>query len=449
MTSTSDFQPALIRIQQQAPPPLGRAVLATCLIFVALLLVWGKYGQLDIVAVAEGKLVPATYLKIVQPAEQGIIKEILVKEGEAVKIGQILIRMDTVSNEADINTLKSQHDIRTLTQRRIDAELIDASLTREMDDPPELYRQIAAQYEANRNAYKNALASEQTVLDKARSDLEAAQEIRGKLIGILPHYQAQEAAYEKLAKVGNIAHIEYTDKQRERIEKEQDLKAQEHLIASAQATIDQSRKKLEQIHADYIQKLQNERIDNAIELEKLKQTLAKEQHRHDTLELKAPQNGTIKDLATHTIGTVTSPGTVLMTLVPHNETLRAEVWINNDDIGFIRPEQPVKIKLAAFRFQKYGMINGTVYQVSADANEPASPKTDMEGNASASGNTPRSLAYRTLINLNSQTLTSDGNIYSLVSGMQVSAEIKLGTRNVLEYLLSPVTKAFQEAGRER
>jgi HlyD family secretion protein len=125
-----------------------------------------------------------------------------------------------------------------------------------------------------------------------------------------------------------------------------------------------------------------------------------------------------------------------MTLVPKDEILRAEVWVKNDDIGFVRERQPVKVKLAAFTFQKYGMLEGEVLHVGADAaGEP--PK----------GAEP--LAYRTLVDLKSQVLEAEGQKHRLSPGMQVSAEIHLGTRTVLEYLLSPVSKAFQEAARER
>jgi HlyD family secretion protein len=239
----------------------------------------------------------------------------------------------------------------------------------------------------------------------------------------------------------------FTDRQRERIEKEQDLAAQEAVIVSAAATIAQEEKKIAQITADYRRSLQTERVDIANQFEKASQELAKQEHRHGYLELRAPQAGTVKDLATHTIGTVASPGTILMTLVPKDENLRAEVWVKNDDIGFVRETQPVKVKLAAFTFQKYGMLEGSVAHVSADAAEqgataassaPATPKQPTE-----------LLAYRTLVNLKSQVLDADGVKYRLQPGMQVSAEIHLGTRTVLEYLLSPVQKAFHEAARER
>ncbi len=330
--------------------------------------------------------------------------------------------------------------------RRIDAQLAGAPFMRRADEPADLFTQVYAQYFANRQAYENALAQERATLDKARHDLTAAEAVKSKLTQVLPHYREQEAAYEKLTRDGFAGRLMYTDKQRERIEKEQDLRAQDSVIGSASATIAQEEKKIAQITADYRRQLQTERVDIASQLEKANQELAKQEHRQEYLELKASQDGVVKDLATHTVGTVASPGTILMTLVPRDEILRAEVWVKNDDIGFVRERQPARIKLAAFTFQKYGMLDGEVAHVGADAIDQGAGEATQQGQAK-----PRTepLAYKTLVNLKSQFLQADGEKYRLAPGMQVSAEIHLGTRTVMEYLLSPVTKAFNEAARER
>lgn len=185
------------------------------------------------------------------------------------------------------------------------------------------------------------------------------------------------------------------------------------------------------------------------QFEKIRQELAKQQHRHDLLELKAPQDGVVKDLATHTAGTVVTPGTIMMTLAPRDEPLQAEVWVSTEDIGFVRPRQQAKLKLSAFTFQKYGMVDGIVDQVSADASENMGQAKMGEQGIVPTTKASTQLHYRTLVTLSNQQLIADGKKHMLTPGMQVTAEIKLGTRSVLEYLFSPVTKAFQEAGRER
>lgn len=138
------------------------------------------------------------------------------------------------------------------------------------------------------------------------------------------------------------------------------------------------------------------------------------------------------------------PGTVLASLVPRNEKLKAEVWVSNEDIGFVRPGQKVKLKFAAYPFQKYGMGSGTVEHVSADAQS----EEEARDAGMLTGGRP-ALRYKALVALDADELEVDGVKYPLSVGMQTSAEILLGRRTVAEYLLSPVQKAWHEAGRER
>jgi HlyD family secretion protein len=268
----------------------------------------------------------------------------------------------------------------------------------------------------------------------------AAQQIHSKLAQILPHYQSQEEAFAELAEKGFSGKILAADKARERIEKEQDLRTQQAQILAAQATIDQARKRIQQLQADYQQRLQAERMQVNSRLQQLAQERAKLAHRAGMLELRAPQDGIIKNLATHTVGSVVSQGSILMTLVPVSESLLAEVWVRNDDIGFVSPGQPVRIKLAAFPFQKYGMLEGRITQVSADAAEEMARQNPGQAGQ---------LFYKARITLLSPHLVSDEKRHRLAPGMQVTAEITLGRRSVMEYLVSPVSRAFQQAGRER
>jgi HlyD family secretion protein len=444
----ADFAPALLRIQEKPPAPLAGWMLRLLVALLAGVLLWAVFGRLDIVAVAEGKLVPSSYLKIVQPAEQGIVKEILVREGEKVKEGQVLIRMDAVMTQADVRSLQADFQTKRLGLRRIDAQLAGKPLGRDKDDSPAHYAQAQAQYEANLRAYENALTQERSLLQKARHDLAAAQSTKLKLEQVLPHYIEQEQAFEKLKQDGFAGRVMATDKARERIEKEQDLRTQESVIRSNEALIAQSEAKIAQITADYRRTLQAERAEVANQLEKARQELAKHEHRQGLLELKAPQAGIVKDLATYTVGTVAAPGTILMTLVPEGDKLVAEVWVSNQDVGFVHTGQDVKVKLAAFQFQKYGMVQGKVTHINADATEAPSPNTRSD--ALSGRDRPMSqLAFRALVELAAQELVADSSRYRLAPGMQVSSEIHLGTRSILEYVLSPVQKAWHEAARER
>ena len=144
-----DFAPALLRIKEKPTAPLAGWMLRLLLALVAGVFIWAVFGRLDIVAVADGKLVPVSYLKIVQPSEQGIVKEILVQEGQVVRKGQVLIRMDSVMTQADVKTIETEYHNKRLALKRIDAQLAGVALVRDKADPSDLYAQLEAQYRAN------------------------------------------------------------------------------------------------------------------------------------------------------------------------------------------------------------------------------------------------------------------------------------------------------------
>lgn len=444
-TDPREFAAGLTALHEQAPSPLPRAVLYVIAALIAITFAWAAFGSVDIVAVADGRLVPQTYVKIVQPAEHGTIKEILVREGESVQAGQVLMRMDAQLADADRRTIEADLALRRLHLRRIDAELAGAPFAPRAGDPPDLARQTAELYQANRRAFEDAVAQERAVLAKAQQDLASARAVEAKLRQVVPVYRDREQAFNKLGEDGYAGKLLVMDRQRERIEKEQELVAQSAAAESAAATLLQSESRIGQLESNYRQQLQRERTGHLGEIQKQQQELAKRVHRDTLLELRAPQAGTVKDLATHTPGTVVSPGTILMTLVPSSESLRAEVWISNDDIGFVRLRQPVKIKVATYPFQKYGFLEGRVLTISGDAGNGGSgdrtaPQEQRERSAPG---------YRALVALDRQELARDGIAYPLTAGMAVSAEVLLGERTVLEYLTSPLQKATLEAARER
>jgi HlyD family secretion protein len=385
--------------------------------------------------------VPQSFLKIVQPAEPGIVREILVKDGDAVEEGQVLVRMDTRLHDADRKALDNELRLRSLQLRRIDAELAGVPLQRQTDDLPELLAQIEAQYRARRQAFLDSMGAERAVLARAQQDLRVALEVEDKLRKTVPIYREQAQGWDQLAREGFAGKLMALERRRLHIESEQDLRAQAHNIAGLKASIAQAEQRLAQLASNYRQQLQNERVEADAHRHRLQQELDKQQHRRSLLELRAPQAGLVKELATRTPGTVVAPGTILLTLVPQGEPLIAEVWVNNADAGFVRSEQRARIKFAAYPFQKYGLLEGWVQHVGADAQERA----DDAGSAKPA----RDASYRALIALENAFLERQGQRLRLLPGMLVNAEIHLGTRSVLDYLLSPLQKVAHEAGRER
>jgi HlyD family secretion protein len=447
-----DFAPSLLALQESPPSRMPRAVLYSVTTLLALSLLWATFGHLDIVASADGRLVPKTYLKVVQPADAGIVKEILVHEGEPVRTGQVLLRMDAQDAQADTAKLRSDLSLRSLQLRRIDAELTGQPLRRQSDDPLDLFRQVEAQYRERRQTYLDAVGQAEEQLRKAQRDYESGQAVLAKLRQTNPILKSQAKAYADLGNEGYVPKVTVSDKQRAYIENEQDLHAQESTVEGLEAAVNEANQQLRQARSKYRSDLENERVDAEGEYRKLQQDWAKQTHHSNLLELRAPQSGIVKDLATHTIGTIVSTGTVLLSIVPENEPLVAEVMIRNDDVGFVHSKQQVKIKLAAYPFQKYGLLDGEVLQVWPDATEDNSSNARSTSDSrSSERDTPSgsSNGFKALVSLDRQTLRAGDESLKLVAGMQVVAEVREGRRTVLEYLLSPIQRALHDSARER
>jgi hemolysin D len=211
--------------------------------------------------VAEGQLVPQTYVKIVQPNDAGRVSEILIREGDTVKAGQVLMRLDPSVAQTDLGMLTSDSKAKQLALRRIDAELSGSPLLSRADDPPETFAQVLMQYRSHRQAYQEAAAQEFSALEKARNDLVAGNEVLGKLRETVPIYKQAEAAHKKLVADGFIAEITMREKERDRIEKESELKTQMAVVAAIQNGIAMSEKKLAQVKSNYESQLLNERVE--------------------------------------------------------------------------------------------------------------------------------------------------------------------------------------------
>ena len=227
-----DFAPSILAIQARPASPLPRVMLYTLLTLFVLMALWAMIGKVDVVAVAQGKLVPQSYVKIVQPAEAGIVKEILVREGDTVAQGQILMRMDAQLQESDTKMAEAELKQRALQLRRIDAELSGTPISRKPTDDVIQFQQILSQYQSHRQAYDDALAQEQALIAKANDDYRAAQQTETKIRKVLPAYQEQEAAWQKLYKDGYAGRLLVLERERERIEKEGDLKSQVFAVES-------------------------------------------------------------------------------------------------------------------------------------------------------------------------------------------------------------------------
>jgi HlyD family secretion protein len=434
---------ALFEVATQDASPSRRYTLWSILALFVLLLAWAFIARLDIVSVAQGKLVPQTYVKIVQPSDAGIIREILVKDGDAVIRDQVLIRLDPTESAADSSANAQQLALERLQVRRLEAELAGAPLAKRAEDDALLFTRIDAQHRSHKRAVDDSLGQAAAALDRVRKELTSGVEQLRKLEKTAPLVRSAADSYQKLANDNLVGRLEAEDRQRLATEREQDLEAQRATVESLRAAVVEAERSLAQVRSSSRSDLQVALVEASGRVAQLEQTDVKLGFRSRNLELRAPQAGIVKDLATTTVGAVVQPGTVLLNLVPVGEPLRAEVSINNEDIGFVHAGQPVRLKLATFPFQRYGMLEGELESISPDTAPPAATRESGDGTPQAPP------GYKGVIRLTEQTLSGGMGRFPVSAGMQLTAEIIEGDRTVMQYLLSPVQRVSNEAGRER
>jgi len=432
------FAPAIARLRDAAPSPGRRRTLHTLVGLLVAVAAWACFGRLDIVVVADGKLVPRTQVQVVQPMESGVLREVLVDEGAFVVAGDVLARLDASLVQSETRALQSEMARAALRQRRVRAELAGVPLARHADDDEALYQSALAQHDANRRAHASARAHEAGAVERLAAELAAAEATARKLDQVVPIVASAASRFAALAAEGFVSAFAALERERERIEKEHERDAQRHVVAGLEAALAQARERERQVVADDRRALEAELAQAGAEHARAAEALARQLWRGALVELRAPASGTVKDVAARTPGAVLGQGAVFATIVPAGDGLVAEVLVRHEDAGVVRAGLPARVKFAAFPFTRYGTIDGRVVHVAPDASDP--PASDA---ARGPG------GYRARIELAQQAIDALATTFPVGAGMLASAEIRLGDRRVVEYLLSPMQRAWHEAARER
>lgn len=320
--------PASVSLREIEATPPARVLTATAWTIVALVAVlfaWSLVGQLDIVASAPGRLVPVSQVKLVQSAEPGIVREILVRDGEHVVADQVLLRLDATVAGADAMTVANELMLKRITLRALDADLAGQSFAVTATDAPLVFAQVQAQFAARRQALLDALAQEEQAGARARSDLLAARQVRDKLAAALPVLRQSAESHARLHREGFVGELLANDKRREALEREGDLNAQEAVVQAAAAAVAQSERKREQLRSAFRAELMRERVEAVSVIQRLQQEQHKSGLRAQLMEIRAPYDGIVKDLAVHTLGAFVQAGSALL----QQQSTRRHWWRGN------------------------------------------------------------------------------------------------------------------------
>ncbi|MGH6646411.1 HlyD family type I secretion periplasmic adaptor subunit [Aquabacterium sp.] len=459
------FLPAALSLQETPPHPAPRRVIWAVISLFCIALLWACFGQVDIVAVAPGRIEVSEGTKLVQPLEASVVKAIHVKDGDKVKAGDVLIELDPTMAQADSSrvtqeragalseTWRTQALLAAFTAKSSTAPTLPQAFERSEVLTGEQRIQAKAQLDAEWQDLQAQRAKLQADIVAKRTEIDTVREQITKLNTTLPLLQKREDDFNELSKQGFVSQHAGQDRTRARIEMQQDLATYRARHEETKAALQQAEQARSAWVADTINKLNERHAKADLQQRQLAQDASKATQRERLTRLTAPTTGTVQQLAVHTTGGVVTPAQVLMVVVPEQAEVTAEVTLENKDIGFVNAGQAVEVKLETFPFTRYGTVPATVSSITADAvvRAAAPPKsaTDAESAGSTTAPAPGGAVFPATVKLHVNHIDVDGKSIKLSPGMNVTAEIKTGRRRVIEYLLSPVQTYASESLRER
>jgi adhesin transport system membrane fusion protein len=414
-------------------PLRARRLLHATGIVLVILIVWAALARIDEVTRGEAKVVPSRQLQVIQSLDGGLVSEILVREGQIVEAGDVLVRIDATRFQSSLRENRAQRLALIAKTARLAA--ITEGTTFIL--PPE----VAAEA-------PDIAANEQSLYDASRAELEGQvsiaseqltqreQELREVAALYRQTSRNLELATEELNKTeplvdsGAVSEVEILRLKRDisRLGGERDQAAAQ--IVRANAAIEEARRKVQQVELDYRNVKRNELADATAMLNSLSEGSLGLSDRVKQADVRSPMRGTIKRLLVNTEGGVLLPGRDVAELVPLDDTLLLEARIAPRDIAFLRPGQSALVRITAYDFVVYGGLEAKLESIGADT------ITDEQGNA----------FYLVRIRTDKPSLGPD---LPVIPGMVAEVDIRTGRKSVLGYLMKPVLRARQVALTER
>lgn len=434
----TDFLPAVLEVLETPPNPLGRTILWSLLAFLAIAIAWSCLGHIDVVAAAQGKLIPRGRVKVIQAADAGVVRAIRVTDGQAVKAGEPLIVLDPTLTEADASQARESLFVAQIDRARAQA-LVEAAgglpgTFHAPENTPQAIASVQRSLVAARIAeHRTAVSALQEERAQRAAELAMVGAEVQKIDQQLPLAEEQLSSLEKLDKDGLVPRLRVVETKERVVGLRQDLIIRREELAKTRAALagvdSQIGKLRSEFHAQALDALTEADANYRLRAEEVR----KAEDKASLTVLTSPIDGVVAQLAVHTLGAVVKPADALLVVVPKDEELIVEAMVLNKDIGFVHEGQPAEVKLEAFPFTRYGVIPGTVERISRDSVE----------------NKELGLVFPCLVKLSRAHIDIGLKPIALEPGFAATAEIKTGRRRIIEFLLSPLSRRLQEAGRER
>jgi len=412
----------------------SRILLWVSLIAVALLLAWASVSPIDEVVRGEGKVVPSRQVQVIQSLDGGIVDEILVRPGQEVEAGQVLLKIDPTRFASSLGENHAEY----LSLLAKAARLKALATGEPFVAPGEVLKQAPGLAEMERNAWQARTTELNATVNVAREQLKQRQEDLRETIAKRDQAATSCSLTSRelqvtrpLLKSGAVSEVDLLRLQRDVARFCGDQKASEAQIDRFQASIKEAESKIQESELNIRNQARSELSETNTKLATLQQSQLALADRVKLAEVRAPVRGIIKTIFNNTVGGVVQPGKDIIEIVPADDTLLLEVRVQPRDIGFLHAKQKAEVKFTAYDFSIYGGLEGEIEQIGADT------VTDDKGNS----------YYVVRVRTNRSTV-GDKHL-PIIPGMVAEVHILTGKRTVLQYLLKPVLRAKANAFTER
>lgn len=393
-----------------------------------LFLLWASIARVDEVTRGQGRVIPSSKVQIIQSAEPSTIREILVRSGQTVKKGQLLVRLDNTSSQSELGQLETENARLGQRAARLASEGGGAGCTGESCGDEMRLAQV------RRSSLQSQLAALSASVEQRRRDMGEAQATASSLESSLRLARQQVTMLEPLAAKGVVPQTELLTAQREVVDIQGRLAAARQAISRSQAAVQEAGAEVSRARFDFQQEALNERSQLTTKMAVNQETIRGAEGRLARSEIRSPTRGVINDLLVNTVGGYVNAGEKIMQVVPLGDKLLIETRVTPRDIAFIKVGDPANVKVTAYDFSIYGGLKGRVVRVSAD-----SIYDEVE----------RQAYFTVVVETSNSYLVSNGRRLPITPGMLCDVEIVTGKKSVLSYLLKPVLKVSGSALTER
>jgi len=431
-----EFMHSLSAAVLEVAPTRLRVVLYFWVAAIIIFLVWANFAYIDEIARGDGEVIPSGENQMIQNLEGGIVEEILVHEGEHVKKGQVLIKID---NQKSVSSYSSNEIKAEALQAQI-LRLKAESMGQDFIVPPDMKKRLAqfienekSLYNTNKQQLNSKLNALREKLAQKKQELAEAYSQRDHLESSYSMISREVQMTKPMVAKGVRSKIDFLKLQREANEISSKYDAAKKSIPRLKSAIKEVKSNIKETKLNFQSEAKTKMNEAVAELKSLQVTSTALEDQVTRTVVKSPMKGIVQKLYVHTVGGVIKPGEDIMEIVPSDETLLVKVRIKPKDIAFIYLGQRAIVKFTAYDFSIYGGLEGKVVLISPDSIK------DDEGN----------VFYEVRIKTDKNYIGRHGKKLKIIPGMTTSVDIITGQKTVLDYILKPILKTKQYTFTER